>query len=88
MIVSGAKKTEYRDMSEYWVNKILDMSKYNGKTAQEVISDLYAGKVKLYTKPYTTIVFHCDKQVERYRIREINTYRGHKMFAIQLGKRA
>lgn len=88
MILTGAKKTEYRDMSEYWGKKILDLSKYGTEDVNEAINDIYTGKKPVYAKPYDTIVFHCDKQVVRYQIKEIKAYDRHKLFAIQLGKRA
>lgn len=88
MILQGAKKTEYRDMSDYWCGKIIDMGQYPGKTLQEVIDMLKMGKVELKAKPYTHITFHCNGQHETYEIKDIKTYRGHSLFAIRLGKKA
>lgn len=84
-IRSGAKKTEYRDMSDYWIGKLLDLSKYN-KPAEEVREGLYKGTLEIYPKGWTHIHFWCDKEQLIVEIKDIKTYPNHKTFAISLGK--
>lgn len=89
MIVKGAKKVEYREMSDYWVKKICDMSAYGEKyqnDLQELKQDLEKGVVELKTKDYDRIRFWCAGQVLTYEITRIEIYDGHKFFAIGLGK--
>lgn len=89
MIVKGAKKVEYREMSDYWVKKICDMSAYSdkyGEDVQELKQALEKGEVKLETKDYDRIRFWCAGQVLTYEIKDIRIYDGHKLFAISLGK--
>ena len=86
MILKGAKTTEYRDMSVYWTDKLVDVPSYGGLTTQEVISGLQAGELELKAKPIDTITFWCEGTRTRYAVLSINVYKGHKLFAIKLGK--
>lgn len=86
MITKGAKTTEYREMSEYWVRKIVDTDSYGSKDINDLIDDLINGKTKLKTRDITEICFWCNDQHPVYKVEDISIYRGHKLFAIKLGK--
>ena len=87
MITRGSKTTEYRDMSEYWCGKILDLEHYGKVELIDLIDDLVEGRKELKTKPYDEIQFYCGEQRPVYHIKDIKIYKGHKIFAIKLGKR-
>lgn len=86
-ILKGTKKTEYRDMTEYWINKLLDTSKYEGKTIDDIKDGLSKGTLKLYPRGWTHVRFHCKERTMVWTIEEIKTYDTHTTFAIKLGKR-
>ena len=86
MILKGTKTTEYRDMSEYWTKKLVEVESYKGKTVQEVIDGLQQGKLKLKPRAIDTITFFCEGTRTRYKVLGITTYVGHKLFAIRLGE--
>ena len=87
LIKKGTKVVEYRDMSEYWTKKLVDVESYKGLTVQEVIDGLQQGKLKLKPRAIDTITFFCEGTRTQYRVLSINTYVGHKLFAIRLGKK-
>lgn len=82
MIRSGAKDTEFRDFSEYWINKLCVVPE--GADMQQYRSDLINGKVKPTFKPYTHITFHCQGETLTLPITDIRVYKGHTLFAIGL----
>ena len=86
MILRGSKTTEYRDMSPYWTQKLVDVGRYTGKDVQEVIDGLQQGKLTLHTRDIDSITFWCNGQRVKYQVLGINVYQGHKLFAIRLGK--
>ena len=86
MKLNGAKTTEYRDMSTYWTERIVETSRYKGKTTQEIIDGLQQGSLALYTKPISQITFMCNKQRATYQVLGISVYQGYKFYAIRLGK--
>lgn len=88
MILCGAKTTEYREMTAYWTNKLVDTGKYDGKSAEEIADLLQCGEQPLYPKPIQRITFYCDRRpCATYEVQGISAYRGHSLFAIRLGNR-
>ena len=85
MILRGAKKTEYRDMSEYWTRKLVDTESYKGKDVNDIIQELQSGELKLNKRPITQITFWCNEQNVIYKVLDIIVYKGHKIYAIKLG---
>lgn len=82
----GTKKTEYREMSQYWIEKIVDFSHYPGKSWEEIRNILVAGG-KLYWNKYKTITFFNNNRHITMEIKDIITADHHTSFAIKLGKR-
>jgi len=87
LILRGAKTTEYRDMSEYWTKKLVDLDQYKGKDVQNVIEGLQTGKLLLHRKPITQITFWCNNNKVAYKVLDIVIYKGHKIYAIKLGSK-
>lgn len=85
-IKSGKKKTEYRDMTDYWVGKLLDVSKYGNKSMEEIKSGLSRGKLPIHAKEWTHIRFHNVGRSILVEVKGIKVEEGHRMFAISLGK--
>lgn len=85
-IARGVKKTEYRQMSEYWVKRLVDVSQYNGMDLQSIRIGLLNGKIEPHWNDYTHIRFKCGKNYLLCEIKGINVYRGHDIFCIKLGK--
>ncbi|MBQ9340047.1 MAG: hypothetical protein IJS13_06925 [Paludibacteraceae bacterium] len=82
LIQAGTKNVEYRDMSPYWVQRLVEIPA-NGDIEQ-YRSDIINGKVEPKFKKYTHIVFHCNGTTVTLPILGIKTYRGHHLFAITL----
>ena len=82
----GAKTTEYRTMSDYWMRKIVDLSEYKGKTLDEIREGLVMGKLKLHYIPYDTLIFHCQNLTYEIGMKKVEVYRGHETFAIKLSE--
>lgn len=87
-IIKGAKTTEYREMTEYWTQKLVDVESYKGKDVAEIIEGLQTGKLELHPRPIKQMTFYCErKKGAIYKVTDIRAYKGHKLFAIGLGKR-
>lgn len=86
-IERGTKKTEYREMKDYWITKLLDMGRYGGKNTEEIKSGLTSGTLPLYPYGWTHIRFHNQGRQMVVPILSINIYKGHEIFAIKLGER-
>lgn len=86
-IRNGAKTTEYRDFTEYWVNKLLDTDRY-GKTPEDIINGLLDGSLEVIQRPYRYILFHESghKRTVKVEMGQVRTYVGHRAFCIDLGK--
>lgn len=88
MILKGVKTTEYREMTEYWTDKLVDIDRYKGKTPHDVTEMLKLGEIPLHPKPVRQITFYCDKKKSAiYKVLGIKVYQGHKLYAIRLGER-
>jgi len=84
-IRKGLKKVEYRKMDDYYINKFLDLSKYKGMTTDQIKTHLIDGG-KVYKNDVTHIMFFENGRKMLCEIKDIKTYKEHKMFAISLGK--
>ena len=82
LIQAGTKNVEYRDMSPYWVERLVEVPA--GKDINQYRADIISGKVEPKFKKYTHIVFHCEGDTVTIPIDGIKTYRGHHIFAISL----
>ena len=82
LILAGTKNVEYRDMSPYWVQRLVVIPA--GKDINQYRADIISGKVEPKFQKYTHIVFHCEGDTAKIPITEIKTYRGHHIFAIGL----
>lgn len=83
----GVKKTEYRDMSnDYYIKKLVDLSKYPNMTIDEIRNALIKG-AKLHWIKYDAILFHNNNRKLLVEIKDIVVYDHHPTFAIKLGKR-
>lgn len=82
----GVKTTEYRDMTTYYIEKLVDRTKYNGKTDEEIIEKLRNG-AKLYPLPIDSITFFNNGRVLKKEVKGIEVQPHHTTFAIKLGKR-
>lgn len=85
-IARGTKTTEYRQMSDYWIKRLLVEEKYNGMTPQEIRDGLVMGKLKPYWEDWTHIRFKCGNNYLLCEIKGFAIYRGHDIFCIKLGK--
>lgn len=80
----GVKTTEYRDMSEYWVSRLIDTSKYGGKDLDQIREGLIQGKLKPYFVDWQKVRFKCGNNYLFADIDRIEVYKGHSVFAIKL----
>ena len=88
MILKGAKTTEYREMTDYWTKKLVDIESYKGRDVEEIIEGLQSGELELRPRPIKQISFYCERKLGAvYKVTDIRAYKGHKLFAIGLGKR-
>jgi len=87
-ILKGVKTTEYRTMSDYWMRKLVDVSKY-GKdiTTEQDLRTAIQDDAKPTFRDYDRIRFFCGKQTATYKIVCIRVYPHHDWFAIKLGER-
>lgn len=82
----GVKTTEYRDMTTYYIEKLVDKTKYKGKTNEEIIEELRKG-AKLYPLPIRTVTFFNNGRILTKEVKGIEAQPHHTVFAIKLGKR-
>ncbi len=82
LIMAGTKTVEYRDMSPYWVQRLVVIPA--GKDINQYRADIISGKVEPKFQHYTHIVFHCEGATATMPITGVKTYRGHHLFAISL----
>lgn len=82
----GVKTTEYRDMTTYYIEKLVDRAKYNGKTDEEIIEELRNG-TKLFPLPIDSVTFFNNGRVLKKEVKGIEVQPHHTTFAIKLGKR-
>lgn len=82
----GVKTTEYRDMTTYYIEKLVDKTKYKGKTNEEIIEELRKG-AKLYPLPIRTVTFFNNGRILTKEVKGIEVQPHHTVFAIKLGKR-
>ena len=84
----GAKTTEFRKCDEYYVQKLVDMSKYPNMDARDIMDGLHDGTLELFPKDIGEILFHesgSGRQL-RVKVRYVRFYRGHHNFCIGLGE--
>ena len=83
----GVKTTEYRDMTPYWADKLLNIAAY-GMPVEEVIDGLMHGDLEVKPKGWTHIRFHQSggNRTLLVEMGEIKTYPGRHTFCISLGK--
>lgn len=84
-IVKGAKTTEYRVMSDYWMRRLVDTSKY-GEQDEEQLRKLIASDSDVPYRHFDKIRFHCGQRVVTCAIRDIRAFPCHSWFAIRLGE--
>lgn len=89
-IENGSKQTEYRDGSnDYWIKKLIDLSKYPGKSIEEVRDGIVQGKLELYPIKYNTCKFWTTKNGKRVSLvtqwKDTVMHKGHTSIAIRLG---
>lgn len=85
-VARGTKKTEYREMSDYWINRLIDISKYNTSDISAIKNGLVQGSLQPYWRDWTHIRFKCGNSYLLCEVKGINIYRGHDIFCIKLGK--
>ena len=85
-ISRGVKTVEYRDMTPYYIEKFVDMEKYNGKSADEIAEILRKGG-KFYPRKVDTITFFCNDRQMVVEVLDIKVYSHHTTFAIKLGRK-
>ena len=82
-IAKGVKTTEYRVMSEYWMKRLADTSKY-GDLDEAALRKAMAADTDISWKPWRFARFHCGKRSLTKRIISIRAYPSHEWFAIKL----
>lgn len=82
-IAKGVKTTEYRVMSEYWMKRLADTSKY-GDLDEAALRKAMAADADISWKPWRLARFHCGKRSLTKRIVSIRAYPSHEWFAIKL----
>ncbi|MCR5697756.1 MAG: hypothetical protein K6G73_12355 [Marinilabiliaceae bacterium] len=83
-IVRGAKKIEYREMSEYWIKKLVDTDKYKTKDIEQLRMAIYSDIEPKFIH-YDNIRFHCGERQITCKLKDIRTYPHHRCFAIHIG---
>ena len=81
---TGTKRVEYRDLTEYWTQKLVDIESYGGLDVRDVMDGLHDGTLELKPRDWTHILFH-ESGTGRtllVKIRYIKVYRGHHNFHI------
>lgn len=89
-IENGSKTTEYRSGdNDYWIKKLIDLSKYPGKSIDEVREGIVKGQLELYPIKYETCTFWTTKNGKRVHLvtqwRDTVMHKGHTQIAIRLG---
>lgn len=82
-IAKGVKTTEYRVMSDYWMRRLADTSKY-GDLDEAALRKAMAADAAIVWKPWRYARFHCGKRSLLMRIVSIRAYPSHEWFAIKL----
>lgn len=82
----GTKTTEYRDMTDYYIGKFVDKSKYQGMTDND-IKEKIRKEGKAHFLPLDAIRFHNNGRMLVMSVKGIEVLKGHTTFAIKLGKR-
>lgn len=76
-IKKGTKRNEYRDLSDYWISKMLAAEDVNkaresmGEKGLKAFAMKKAGTNALRWTPYTHINFHCSGQSMEFEITRI-----------------
>lgn len=82
----GAKKIEYRDMTEYWMRKLVDLKAYPSDLTETNIKDgIVSGDLPLHPIKYDVICFHCQGDEVTLKWEGLDVYTGHRWFCIKLG---
>lgn len=84
-VARKTKKTEYREMSDYWINRLVEVEKYGTKDLAAIRNGLVQGTFKPHWRDWTHIRFKCGNSYLLCEIKGINIYRGHDVFCIKLG---
>lgn len=87
-VKSGAKTVEYRDYTEYWGGKLIDVNAYKGKELRDIMDGIYSGELEFKPMTYDRLLFH-ESGTQRTMMVEclgIKYFQGHLGFAIQLGE--
>ena len=88
-IENQSKDTEYRNITDYWTSKLVDLSAYPGKDVDEVMDGLMSGKLEIKPIKYDTLTFYTTKGGKRVHLviewKDTVVHAGHKFFAIRLG---
>lgn len=83
---NGSKRVEYRDFTQYWCEKLLDVESYHMST-EDIINGLIDGSLELRQRNYTHILFHESGHTRTVLVEmgRVRTYPGHRAFCIDLG---
>ena len=84
-IVKGTKNTEYRTMSDYWMRRLVDVSKYGEGLDEVELREAITKDKNIKYQSFTAICFHCGQRKLTKKIKEIRVYPCHNWFAIKLG---
>lgn len=82
-IETGAKTIEFREMTDYWIERLVDMAKLPGKTPSEVRLMLLRGEEVPFVQ-YDEVVFHSGERSVTTEYVGISTYKNHRLFAIRI----
>lgn len=85
-ILKGVKTTEYRDMKDYWIDKLVDKAFYKNKSNSEIRDLLVSGKAPLKWNKWKRIRFWHEGRNMLVEVKGMEVYDHHPMFAIKLGK--
>ena len=83
-IARGAKTTEYRTMSDYWMRRLVDTSKYGRGLTEAQLRAAIAKDPDPPYRPFSRIRFHCGKDTLERAVVSIRAYPCHEWFAIRL----
>lgn len=83
-IASGAKTTEYREMTAYWMGRLVDTSKYAGVDDEQGLRDAICRDPDVPWRGWGSVVFHCGGRTLERRIASIAVFPGYRWFAIRL----
>lgn len=84
-IIKGTKTTEYRTMSDYWMRRLVDVSKYGEGLDEVELREAITKDKNIKYQPFSSIRFHCGQRRLTKKIKEIRAYPCHNWFAIKLG---